>query len=335
MSVTWTEIKDMKFVLLLFSLIVSTFALASLIRSHQCNNRDHDIKSSVFTITYGCMVSYIIFDIMAMFQFWINDTITFQVWQCLLVAIWNLSQLLIYALLFLRLYHSFHGTLYAISNRTYSIFIGLCILYILSVIGQIVYRAIVIQNYIDNKGYNWNKDLAMGFQIGFELVDLVISILLISLFINKMMIVTMDLRMSQSDSRMSDKLSILSREQQTLLDVTSKYFILSFIATLWTQIVILIYLVNYVIFLYHEMTVKTYMMIYDIGDIFWFSDGIVNPICLFLIFEVNDGWYRRLCRGCHAFSKLCFKKCTMRNVKRRYGDVDKNNSMQLGLLNDE
>ena len=146
------------------------------------------------------------------------------------------------------------------------------------------------------------------------------------------MSVTVDLRMCQSDILINDKFSILSNEQQTLLDVTSKYFILSFIATLWTQIVILIYLVNYVIYLYFGLPVNTYLMIYDIGDIFWCSDGIINPICLFLIFEVNHNWYQRFCKGCHAVSKLCFKKCTMTKVKKRYRGINKNKSMQLGLL---
>merc|ERR1719373_1519312 len=85
----------------------------------------------------------------------------------------------------------------------------------------------------------------------------------------------------------------MNTEQRMLLNISSKCFILSFIAMTWTQIAISLMAATWI-------TGNEYAA--RVWGIFMYSDGIVDPICLFLIFERNDRWYKSLCHGCHAFA---------------------------------
>merc|ERR1712130_774383 len=125
-------------------------------------------------------------------------------------------------------------------------------------------------------------------------------------------------------------MSHLNKEKNVLLHITAKYFVLSFVATLWTQIVTFLYSVHWI---FRYMVPSSDALIErQIATVCWMMDGIINPICLYLIFEVNDAYYQKLCSGCHAFSKLCFRKYTMRNVKRRCANKSMNKELNMTLL---
>ena len=249
--------------------------------------------------------------------------------------IWDVAQFLIYLILFLRLYHAFYGTQYAISSKIHAIFVILAIIYILVIIAGIVKIAIFVFNYEQKKPFNRRDyqlryDTGAAYIIGFEVVDLCISVALITLFINKLLIVAVDLRLNQPESSINDEALRLVQHQKLLSDITAKYFILSVTATSWTQIAALLTAICY--FGEDYISENTLLILYNSSIIFWYIDGIINPICLFLIFEVNDVWYQKLCRGCHAFSKLCFKKYTKKSVRKKYGNGGKDDSMKLSLI---
>ena len=88
-----------------------------------------------------------IFDVMGIVQYWIDRTTKHTIWVSANNAkllVWDICQLLIYTLLFLRLYHSFDGTRYAISKRIYTIFIILFILYVLVMVTILIGTIIVV-----------------------------------------------------------------------------------------------------------------------------------------------------------------------------------------------
>eukprot|EP01084_Bolivina_argentea_P046136 84946_1 len=331
MTTTWDMLQIVSLTLLLISFILCVLILLSLIIGVSKSN--HNTKSVVFKTTYFCIIAYVSFDVLFITNQYVikYELVTYWVMSCVYGLIWEIAQLLIYVLLMLRLSHSFKDTKYAISKVINIIFIILIIMYSLSCMIYIIKAIISIdeykqQKYIINPRYSVVFD--MSYNIGLAFFDLIISILLIALFIRKMMEVTIDLRIHQTDALVNDRISRLNQQQKFLLDITAKYFVLSFVATLWTQVVILLYLLG-AIMNYFEWKVAV-ESINAVAQLFWITDGIVNPICLYLIFEMNDKWYQRICRGCHAFSRLCFRKCTVKTAEKKYKNLEL--SLQTNLL---
>mmetsp|Transcript_23685 Transcript_23685/g.37640 ORF Transcript_23685/g.37640 Transcript_23685/m.37640 type:complete len:133 (-) Transcript_23685:757-1155(-) len=123
--------------------------------------------------------------------------------------------------------------------------------------------------------------------------------------------------------------SKLNQQQKLLLDITAKYFVLSFIVTVSTLFVTSLFFLYWVTTFYGPRDVSIKVLYAIIIGIAW--DGLINPCCLYLLFEVNDRKYRRLCGGFHSWSLLCFKKCTKQKAaKHRYKNFD--SSLQIGLI---
>ena len=318
MTPSWTPIAVVYILIIAISLILCIFILLSL-----CLNRVNILKAADeskaaaigLKITNWCILSYIAFDILVLIDYMLYHHASMhtlhslhrKILNCLYVIIWEVSQALIYILLMLRVHHSFKNTKYAISKSVYIIFIISNILFCAISIAYVFHKLLEVPPDEEEQfrtQFTYSRTLDGVYQIGLELIDLFISILLILLFIKKMIDVTVDVQLSQ-----------LNKEKNVLLHITAKYFVLSFVATLWTQLVTFLYSVHWV---FRRVVPELSADIErHIATGFWMMDGIVNPICLYLIFEVNDAYYQRLCGGCHAYSKLCFRKYTMRNVKRK------------------
>ena len=225
----------------------------------------------------------------------------------------------------LRLYHSFNGTKYAIPKYIVIIFIVLIIIWVLNSFTSVILHCIAYLNSDDNL-----SKISYGtYQIGMEITDLIISVFLIMLFINKMIKVTVDLHSIKSHILINDEISRLNDNQKVLLNIIAKYFVLSFIATTWTQISCLFFCVVWVLYVYDHH--EAYIVAWDIMDVFWYLDGIINPICLYLIFEINDKYYQKFCNGSHSFARLCFRRCTQRELrKKKWTNIDQH--LQVGLL---
>lgn len=314
------------------SIILCIFILSSLyLNRKHILQASHNSQCIVLKISNWCIFCYIVFNILVFIDYMLYHqgrptnapyNLQTKILNCVYVIIWEISQALTYILLMLRLHHSFKKTKYAISQSIYIIFIVSNILFLLLSIAYIFHKILEVpsraQEHFPNQ-YTYSRILDGVYQIGLELIDLFISISLISVFIKKMIEVTVDVQMSQ-----------LNKEKNVLLHITAKYFVLSFVATLWTQIVTFLFSAHWIF--RHIVPLSDAIFERHIASVCWIMDGIVNPICLYLIFEVNDAYYQKLCGGCHAFSKLCFRKYTMRNVKRRNNHKSMNGELKMTLL---
>ena len=142
----------------------------------------------------------------------------------------------------------------------------------------------------------------------------------------KMSAVTIDMNDNKSELFTNDQVAKLNEKQKHLLDIMTKYFILTFNATLFTQLELIALCVTWMTAWYEYWDIHFYA---DYLYAYFFPlDCAVNSICLFLIFEINDKWYKKICKGYHAFIRLCLKKITKRKLRNQYS-----NDLQLHLLN--
>ena len=226
---------------------------------------------------------------------------------------WNLAQFIVYLLLFERVYHAFNNTKYSVSKYTVIWFMILSFAYLSSVVVYILW---------DIQAPNSNSENVFGdiYSIGEEVIDLILSVYMIAIFMNKLFQLTVDLAGN-------DLPEILTIQQQRLIHIMTKYFILSFIATLVTQLESLIYC-----FAEFSGTQGDYKWILYVSFLLWPIDCAVNSICLFLIFDINERLYIKSCGKFHT----CIKTLFNRRIKRKLTIVYSadNVELEINLLDD-
>ena len=234
---------------------------------------------------------------------------------------WNLAQFFVYLLLFERIYHAFNQTKYSVSKYTIIWFTILSVGYLVSSI--LMYILWSMQS-----PFSVTEDVFGDvYAIGEEIIDLILSIYLIGIFINKLLQLTIDLNENDSEKYINSQGGALNEQQQRLIDLMTKYFVLSFMATLITQLESLVYCIGY-----FDDSGWGYWVLY-VSWILWPVDCAVNSICLFLIFEINGKWYHKWCKGFHACIKLFFKRATKRKLRKKYFG-DQNVELEINLLNE-
>ena len=218
---------------------------------------------------------------------------------------WHIGQILTYILLMLRVHYAFKDTQYASSPRVNLIFSALLFIYILCdalfLIGAVVH-------YLASDNYT-AVYLFVTWVIVIEISDLLITIFLISTFVKKMVLFAVNMH----NSFIKDP-NELNQQQKRLLNVMTRYFLLSTIATLTTQVVLVlggIYMLQFfVLYINHE------------GLMFAFCFAALmqlyaNNICLFLTFDVNEELYAKLCKCCNKMVMVHVQKITQKKVSQR------------------
>ena len=179
-----------------------------------------------------------------------------------------------------------------------------------------------------NDIYKLSAYIQFTYFIAIEIIDLLISIGLITI-VGQMLKVAADLRddlpQSLEVSLTSSVQSImyqheasknLNTNQSQILDAATKYCVLTFIATLTTQLSILNYcilLINDKIYGYGDWQ----PIFGSVGAILFCLDCITNPICLFLLFAINRKIYTNVCSKCHLLFGMCLKKMTQKKVRKK------------------
>lgn len=292
------------------------------------------IKSLILSLTHCSILLFMLCLVTNLLNFEIIadlPDITHVIWNNIAVLSWNFGHILVYILLMLRIYHTFHDTIYRVHKSVYITFVILLTLYILCCAAWIIQWLLYLRaNYKSSTDvYELSLDIIYGYSIGIEIIDLVISIALITIFVRQMLRVAADLRddlpQSYEVSLTSSAKSLiyqhrasknLNINQSQILDAATKYSVLTFIATLSTQLSTLTYCVLLVVDkLYGSGDWE--LIFGSVAAIFFSLDCILNPICLFLLFAVNRKIYTKLCSKCHCLFGMCLKKMTQKRVKRK------------------
>ena len=231
----------------------------------------------------------------------------------LLVTLYQAAEMSMFVLLMSRHYFVFADTVYASPDSVYLVFALLLLLYFVFVLAWVGSCSVYIGHLYysgDTVSFATFSVSAVVSVLGIEVVDLVLSLFLILAFIEKMLSVTV---------RLSDEHStcLLNEKQQRLLDCVSKYFVLSFVATLSTQLASLLWSLYWLAYIVQNAEMQGVL-----GDWLWPTllplDCVVNTVCLFLIFERNTKWYHVMCWRCHACVVRCFRKTTTRKITIHY-----------------
>ena len=325
-------------ILAALSVLICVVIIISLIYSNYIRQPLIYTKPIVLRITFTTIIAYILSNSLHLIRNTLsteNPTVI-ESFNTITLLIWNIAQMFIYLLLMLRLHHAFNGTKYAISKQMYITFIILMVLYSIATIIFIIHKVVFVEEEEKNERVDTiDIDLGTTYAVAVEIIDFIISVVLIVLFTIKMMQVTVDLHNNADDRFINDQFNKLNIQQKYLLDVTAKYFILSFIATLWTQITFVLYLIFWIFI--NEDGLRAVVsggnhVIHFIFLVFFYVDGIINPICLYLLFENNDKLYRKWCHGCHSLARLCFRKRTKREIDRREKGIIRQYTVQSDPL---
>eukprot|EP01084_Bolivina_argentea_P063679 116221_1 len=231
-------------------------------------------------------------------------------------TLYGIELTFIYLVFLYRFKITFQGTSYQSSQTVHNIFCAIIGIFLLNRVGLWIF--IAIRDFTDNISNQQNETFIVSYYCIEYIIDLIISIALILLFVNKLFKVAIDIKSkSESDN------TALNIEQKLLIDVITKYTVISVIGVTFTQIQMLyITSVNviyfYILGLYnsdenHNQYIDGYTTLYKISDIVWGLDSVVNACCIFLNFDFSQRLYDKLCCGCHS----CFKLWTTTIIKKR------------------
>ena len=263
----------------------------------------------------------------------INWTYTkYAICNIFIVISWNCAQILIYISLLHRIFDTFRATKYELSQFNLICFAILICLYILCCISWIISTILNISH--DKKHvFDTNDDIfnfegfGIGdfYALGIEILDLLICIFLITMFIKKMVSLTVDLNdnVFGSGSICNDDHheTSLNDHQRKLLNIMTKYFILSLIATISTQIECLLLCINWFFNLYFDDGMMIQITSWIIEIVFPL-DCMINSLCIFLLFDINKDLYNKWCKLCHfCCLEFCFKKNTEKKIKKTIGSM--------------
>lgn len=311
-------------------ILLCLILIASLIYSN-CK-RDHNtrIKSVVLYTTYSSiflfavclganLTNFELLNVAEMHEAVIGNTVS--------MLSWNFAQILVFILYMLRLHLTFSETVYKVSRGVY-IFCGLLIIaYLLCSAIWVVHSILILRiHFHDEQNLKpiFNT-LSTSYFIGIEVINLSMSMVLISLFVGKMVRVAVALRddpLHQSPSMLTltgssrvlsvqQKASLhINDQQMEMLNAVTKYSVLSVVATIMTAVSTLVFcgcLLSGKIVWGSSM-----------AGLFLSVDCIVNPVCLFLLFAINKRIYRMLCSRCHICCGWCLRKITQSRAQKKY-----------------
>ena len=252
-------------------------------------SREH-IRTNVLALTYGSIgcysLSMIIFSVGNVFL-WLDQAVIGFLIISIFTFFYTISQVLIYWLLIFRVYHTFKESIYYLSKCTYIFFAILVILFFILSMLAILYNYLVI--------FDPSKipkivliDLGLVIACGREIIDFAITVYLVALFIRKLLKVTVDINDRKIDV-VESGLVQLDESQDILLNVMTRFFVLTLFATLSTQTTIFMGTLSLVAQQLEELD----LMVHAFAVHWWLItvDCAINSICLYLMLEANKKQY--------------------------------------------
>ena len=226
---------------------------------------------------------------------------------------WYLGQIMVYCYLLFRLYKGFQGTLYKVKLSILVILIGLLCCYILVwlVIFGLMMRYILYY-YNTNDATVHNLAYDNEFEVLYRAVtlgiDFVLSVSLLSIFINKLRKVSESLKiMVESNDVLKDealdtdplldndiKDKTLANQNENIYNVMSKVLILGVIMIIASQVVLMLSLANWMMNEYqHDTLTIVYTSLKGLHT-------VIASLSVFLGFEFAHNWYMKCCNTCHT-----------------------------------
>eukprot|EP01084_Bolivina_argentea_P218930 371421_1 len=314
-------------------------------------NTDIHQKRNIYLYVIFCIICFDITSIVKVVELYrLFETITSQeqiLYQDISTMSWAIAQLFVYMLLTTRLKQTFKFTTYAIKKCTLiAIYIQIA-LFEGSYIGLFTSVQLYMSNLIAHEIYlhclvvfNWTA----------QIIDILLSICLIYLFINKLFAVIIDSNREQlheiAESRFnSPAQSMVSgksfgsasyelhspeliQRQMTLLRVINKFCLIAVIILLGTQIQMIGFISTDVVW-YILRDAVLYEHMWWIAMCIWPVQCVIVSLCMYLNLDIGKQCYRILCRK----SERCCIKCCIKITQHKMNKIVK--ELEVGLLEDE
>ena len=229
-----------------------------------------------------------------------------------LLLCWTFGTIFVYILFLKRFQKTFENTKYdTLTSKKYKIYIfyTLCVIFIiLDIISKILY--ILPENLVTDYEFNL---YTLIISIIEQIIDLILSIGLIGLFVNKLRCLHDDIEYSKRVSIRANNQQQYEQSQFKILIIISKVTLLSTIAIISSQLYLLYKTIFYILESFYG---------FDVSNIdIWIFDGFLpissalNTICIFLSFDFNHKWYVKVC--CHnKWTKLLQRKQAKKSENR-------------------
>eukprot|EP01084_Bolivina_argentea_P286868 492175_1 len=153
-----------------------------------------------------------------------------------------------------------------------------------------------------------------------EVVDLILSVSLITVFVQKLMQATLAMGSNENHRNIQD--FSLNNHQKELLTCISKVSYLSIIAISATQFMLLYWIVFQMVFYFYLGIYLTqpilHLWFHHGGYLLWAVHCFLGSLCVFLTLKQNHIWYKKCCGSCHRKCQLLCIKIAKSKTKKNY-----------------
>ena len=283
-------------------------------------SRDNTVSTSM--ISFAILAS-ILYALSSLFSglYWIciigyiNNVLFKHFCDLFQIFCWHLGQVMVYFYLLIRLYMGFKGTVHSIQRSTScSLCILLC-LYLfacLIVLSELVWYIIwySTESINDPDNFPYHDEFVYTYKSIALAVDLLLSIALLWIFINKLRKISESLNAmidndhdlssnenSHNDSALVNERKTLETQNENIQTVMAKVLVLGILLVIISQIVLILSLLNWII---NSVNDNIFTIIYA-----WLKGfhTFMASLSVFLGFEFTHNWYNCCCGPCHKIMK--------------------------------
>ena len=244
---------------------------------------------------------------------------------------WSLAQSCSYILFIQRFKMIFDNTeKYEYNSKILILLYIEIFLFVLIEIINIITAQLYYQDIIENESLFLLIDGVNNIIASF--MDLVLTVMFIYLFTRKLLDLTVDVALNNSNWKSSihsinsakiSSLISLNTDQMSIVHIVAKCSILSSIAVISTQIFFFYYNVLYVTYQITKSAAR-YDIMFDIYLVLWWFAIMMNVVTIFLNLDATFVWYQFFCLRVHKLcqqccEKLAKKKLQKNKLRKRFG----------------
>eukprot|EP01084_Bolivina_argentea_P024328 45349_1 len=292
-----------------------------------------NLKKHIRSITFSAFLSFII--LTGSMTIWFSTNSTFGQNNPISIIYglaWDLGQILKYILIAFLV----SGTLKTFPRHQFSDKHKIIFLILITLFGVCIFIAVMSEVIIasqNNPNKQISSELWLSWITGAPVLDFIICVWLITVFIKKMINIAVVKHFKSDLHRHSVHIATdihvdfdmerihMNNQQAEVLKIMTKYFILSFILIVSTQIGYFIEAAKY--FTKWIMKDKDIYKQIDIYmDVVLFPLYVfINTICLYLTLPMNNEMYEITCGICHKCTVKCFEDITKKGVRRKTNEL--------------
>ena len=233
---------------------------------------------------------------------------------------WGSANIFAYLLYIFRLKVSFRHTAYRTSEQIVYLFYLLIFLFLCSQILETVLNIGEVYDFLSVETAQIFFIATFGWD---QLIDAIMSIMLLAIFINKLFTITIDTidyeSMNQRNIQRQRNSILLNESQMKYLKIVTKQFILSTYAILSTQAYIFWNSFSGIVYSNLVWTFGDDINygLYVICVILFCNDCISNAIAIYLNFSFNDKLYFSACKSCDKCCGNCCQRLAKNKAKKQ------------------